>query len=231
MIGKELAVCSVSVHRTVSGVPDWLPANWPLSGKLRRCTAIIHRTVRWCIGLSGEPTVASATVGRQIRGRRVARSNGRLGAPDSVRCANLHEVAMVDCAKNGRKSRIRYEQWMSGGAPDCLVHHPTEGNFGLPRMPPTAPSCLGAIKGTPRRMEESPKHILSILSLPHSVSAHLIDFVSDLSSVLVVNLLRFIWAQVLACVRAYWCGFVCVASHPYSCAFTVIFIVRARDSN
>jgi hypothetical protein len=36
-------------------------------------------------------------------------------------------------------------------------------------------------------MEESSKHTLSILSLPHSVFAHLIDFVSDLSSVLVVN--------------------------------------------
>jgi hypothetical protein len=41
-------------------------------------------------------------------------------------------------------------------------------------------------------MEESPKHTLSILRLPHSVSVHLIDFVSDSSSVLVVNLLRFI---------------------------------------
>jgi hypothetical protein len=76
-------------------------------------------------------------------------------------------------------------------APDmnsgCPVRHPTEGKISLPRMPPTAPSCLGAIKGTPRRMEELPKHILSILSLSHSVSAHLIDRVSDLSSVLVVN--------------------------------------------
>jgi hypothetical protein len=78
-------------------------------------------------------------------------------------------------------------------------------------------------------MEESPKHTLSILNLPHSVSAHLIDFLSDLSSVLVVNLLRFIRAQVLAmCV--YCCGFVCVASLPYSSAFTLIFVVRARDS-
>jgi hypothetical protein len=50
--------------------------------KNRRCTAIIHRTVRWCTGLSGEPTVASATVGRAIRGRRVARANGQQGAPD-----------------------------------------------------------------------------------------------------------------------------------------------------
>jgi hypothetical protein len=70
---------------------------------------------------------------------------------------------------------------------ECPVRHPTEGKICLPRMPPTAPSCLGVIKGTPRRMEESPKHTLSILSLPHTVSAHLIDRVSDLSSVLVVN--------------------------------------------
>jgi hypothetical protein len=114
---------------------------------------------------------------------------------------------------------------------DCLVRHPTEGKISLPRMPPMAPSCLGAIKGTPRRMEEALKHTLSILSLLHSVFAHLIDFVSDLSSVLVVNSLCFIRAQVLACVCAYCCGFVCVASHPYSCALTLIFVVRARDSN
>jgi hypothetical protein len=75
---------------------------------------------------------------------------------------------------------------------DCRVRHPTEGKISLPRMPPTAPSCLGAIKGTPRHMEESPKHTLSILSLPQSVSAHLIDRISDLSSVLVVNSLCFI---------------------------------------
>jgi hypothetical protein len=40
-------------HIGLSGAPGWSPANWPLSGKLRRCTAIIHRTVRWCTGLSG----------------------------------------------------------------------------------------------------------------------------------------------------------------------------------
>jgi hypothetical protein len=37
-------------------------------------------------------------------------------------------------------------------------------------------------------MEESTKHTLNILRLSHSVSAHPIDFLSDLSSVLVVNL-------------------------------------------
>jgi hypothetical protein len=40
---------------------------------------------------------------------------------------------------------------MNSGYP---VRHPTEGKISLPRMPPTAPSCLGAIKGAPRRMEE-----------------------------------------------------------------------------
>jgi hypothetical protein len=109
-----------------------------------------------------------------------------------VRCVNGYNCATVGCAILGRRSAPDNEQWMSGGAPDCPVRYPTEGKNCLPRMPPTAPSCLGAIKGTPRRMEESPKHTLSILSLPHSVSVHLIDFLSDLSSVLVVNLLRFI---------------------------------------
>jgi hypothetical protein len=55
-------------------------------GKIWRRTAIIHRTVRWCTGLSGELTVASATVGCAIRGRRVARANGRHGAPDCLVC-------------------------------------------------------------------------------------------------------------------------------------------------
>jgi hypothetical protein len=43
--------------------------------------------------------------------------------------------------------------WLSGGASDCPVRHSTEGRNCLPRLSPTAPSCLGAIKGTPRRME------------------------------------------------------------------------------
>jgi hypothetical protein len=90
-------------------------------------------------------------------------------------------------------------------APDmysgCPVHHSTEGKICLPRLSPTAPSCLGAIKGTPRRIEETPKHSLSNSKSPHSVSTHLIDRVSDLSSVLAVNSMCFICAQVLACVR------------------------------
>jgi hypothetical protein len=38
-------------------------------------------------------------------------------------------------------------------APDCPVRPTTEGKDGLPDLFSTAPSCLGAIKETPRRME------------------------------------------------------------------------------
>jgi hypothetical protein len=203
--------CSVWVHRTVRWCTGQCPVRQASSGELATFgkysaaygynspdCPVVHRTVWWCTGLSGEPIAASATVGRAIRARRVAPANGRLGnrtvrcAPDSVRCANGYNSATVGCAILGRRSAPDNEQWMSGGAPDCPVCHPIQGKNCLPGMPPAAPSCLGAIKGTPRRMEESPKHTLSILNLPHSASAHLIDFLSDLSSVLVVNLLRFI---------------------------------------
>jgi hypothetical protein len=120
-IGKSwlcsASCCSIWVHRTVrwctglsGGAPDSVRcarlalANWPLSRIHRRRTAIIHRTVWWCIGLSGEPKVASTTVGRAIRARRVAPANGRLGAPDSVRCANGYNSATVGCVILGRRS-------------------------------------------------------------------------------------------------------------------------------
>jgi hypothetical protein len=152
-------------HTGLSGAPGWPPANWPLSVKLRRRTAIIY----W---MSGEPTTAKSVgdawpAPTVDRGHRTVRC-----APDSVWCANGPEAAMVSCARLERRSRTGHEQWLSGGAPDCPVRHPTEGNFGLPRMPPTAPSCLGAIKGTPRLMEESPKHSLIIPKHQDSILAH-----------------------------------------------------------
>jgi hypothetical protein len=51
-----------------------------------------------------------------------------------------------------------------------------------------APSCLGAIKGTPRHMEEKTKHPLSIVDHSHFILAHLFDILSDLSFVLVRTL-------------------------------------------
>jgi hypothetical protein len=163
------------VHRTVSGAPGWL-CELAALGFRRRCTAINHRTVRWCTGLSGgapdcpvSQQLARPTVDRVIRARRVAEPTVRRGhrtvrcAPYSVRCANGSESSTVGCAKIGKKS-----------APDCPVHQSTEGKNCLPGMLSTAPSYLGAIKGTPRRMEEYTKHSLSIPKHQDSNSAHLI---------------------------------------------------------
>jgi hypothetical protein len=71
---------------------------------------------------------------------------------------------------------------MSDGTPDCPVRHPTEGKNCLPGLLSTAPSCLGVIKGTPRRMEEYTKHSLIIPKHQDFILAHLIRCDSNLSS-------------------------------------------------
>jgi hypothetical protein len=128
------------------GAPDSVrcarlsPVKRPLSGKDQRRTAIIHRTVWWCTGLSGEPRVASATVGHAIHERRVARTNGRQGAPDCPVCTGQCLVRHRARNCNGRlrliwkaiahRTAIGTVRWctgLSGGAPDCPVHHTTEG--------------------------------------------------------------------------------------------------------
>jgi hypothetical protein len=53
------------------------------------------------------------------------------------------------------------------------VRQSTEGKISLPRLLSTAPSCLGAIKGTPRRMEENTKHTYNIPKHQVIDSAHL----------------------------------------------------------
>jgi hypothetical protein len=68
--------------------------------------------------------------------------------------------------RRNRSASLKKERnphWtVSGGAPDCPVRQATEGKKCLPGMHSTASSCLAAIKGTPRRMEEKTKHSLSI---------------------------------------------------------------------
>jgi hypothetical protein len=117
---KDLARCSIIsaqsgtpdcpvVHRTVSGAPGWSPVNRPLSGKVWRRTAIIHRTVRWCIGLSGEPTVVYAN-GRP-RNPRATRgsSNGRQRAPDCPVCTEQCPVRQLARSCNSRMCQKRKE--------------------------------------------------------------------------------------------------------------------------
>jgi hypothetical protein len=166
--------------------------------------AIIHRTVRWCTGLSGEPTVACACPVRQS----AQRSNGRI-------CQIWKEI----------KHRTVYRT--------CPVRHKTEGKDSLPCWSSTTPSCLGAIKGTPRHMEESPKHSLSILKHPDSTPMHLILCVSDLSSIWVAN--SVCCTSSSSCDLCAWLCFgfescVCCSPLPYFCASFVIIIVRARGS-
>jgi hypothetical protein len=79
---------------------------------------------------------------------------------------------------------------MSGGAPNCPVCHSIEGKNCLPIGSPTASSCLGAIQGTPRRMEQHTKHSLIILRRLDSTATHSDRCVRDLSTIWVVNSLR-----------------------------------------
>jgi hypothetical protein len=110
-------------------------------------------------------------------------------------------------------------QDLSGAAPDYPVRHSAEGKESLPCWSSTAPSCLGAIKGTPRRMEESPKHSLSILRHPDSAPAHSLCCVRDLSSIRVANSLCCHLSSSLHLCAWLCCEFescVCCSSQPYS---------------
>jgi hypothetical protein len=150
-------------------------AGFRRTGHSRECLAtygynspdcpVAHRTVRWRIGLSGgapdcpvsqrSPTQRSAvqSVGDAWPTPTVGRGHRTVsGAPTAT---NLQWSATPELEGDHAAD-------MNSG---CPVRHPTEGKDSLPCWPPTTPSCLGAIKGTPRRMEESLKHTLSILRL------------------------------------------------------------------
>jgi hypothetical protein len=122
------------------------------------------------------------TVGHAICGRRVARNNGRLGTLDcpvrqpTPRTNSRMRQIWKEIAHRTATVTVRWCTGLSGAPPD-------RGKFGLPCWPPTAPSCLGAIKGTPRRMEEYTKPSRNILRLPDSDSTLLILSVSNLSSI------------------------------------------------
>jgi hypothetical protein len=136
-----------------------------------------------CTGLSGEPTIGRANGRlrdpRETRGR----ANGREGAPDcpvctglsgvhrTVRCANGSQAPKVDYAPEGNKSAPDSVRC----APDCPVRQAAEGKICLPGLLSTAPSRVGAIKGTPRRMKEDTKHSLITLDHSQSIPAHLFD--------------------------------------------------------
>ena len=153
------------VHRTVSGAPGCLDLKTPLSGICRRRTAKIHRTVRCAPDCPVSQRSAGPTVGRAICAGHVAEPTARRGHR-TVRCAP--DMSGAPTAPRSATSTALFKEGNRAPdsvrcAPDCPVRQSTEGKISLPRLLSTAPSCLGAIKGTPRRMEELPKHSLSIL--------------------------------------------------------------------
>jgi hypothetical protein len=86
-------------HTRLSGAPGWSAVNSSLSGFDGGVRLKFTR-------LSGEPTVASATVDRATRGRRVARSNSRLGTPDCPVCTEQCPVRQSTLRTNGRMRLI-----------------------------------------------------------------------------------------------------------------------------
>ena len=102
------------VHRTVSGgAPDSVRCarltlvKRPLSGIRRRCTSKIHRTVRWCTGLSGEPTVSRGNGWPRIPCVTRGRANGHIGAPDCPVCTGQCPVRQRLQIFNGRLRQNR----------------------------------------------------------------------------------------------------------------------------
>ena len=154
-------------------------AKWPLSGIHRRRTAIIHRTVR----CAPDCPVSQRSAARSARdtwpSQRLEGGTGHVWcAPDM---SGAHRTCPVrqrlsGCQRSAApiKERNRAPDTVRC-APDCPVRQTTEGKNGLPDLLSTAPSCLEAIKGTPRRMEDITKHPLSILDHSHSTLAHLFD--------------------------------------------------------
>jgi hypothetical protein len=152
----------------------------------------VHRTVRWCTGQCPVRQASSGklaalgnssatygynspdcpvsqrsvgpTVGRAICAGHVAepRLEGGTGLSGVHRTCPVRQ-RLSGCQRSALPFKERNpHRTVSGGAPDCLVRQETEGKNCLPRLLSTAPSCLGAIKGTPRRMEEYTKHSQSI---------------------------------------------------------------------
>jgi hypothetical protein len=91
MLGLGAPDCPV-VHQTVSGALGPVPMNRPL-GTRRRRMAIIHRTVRWCTGLSGESSAAKSSLSGNVQWRtaiihRTVRWGTGLSGEPTVDCAN-----------------------------------------------------------------------------------------------------------------------------------------------
>jgi hypothetical protein len=186
----EFSQTSTSLWCTgLSGAQAGPATNSSLSGKRNGVATKIHRTVRCAPDCPVSQRRPQPTVDSAISGRRVARANGRLVTPDCPVCTGQCPVRQRDQRSNDQLCLIRKEiehrtanvhvRWCTGlsGAP------PNRTQNCLPIGTSTAPSCLGVIKGTPRRMEHYTKHSLNILRHLDSTITQSVHRVRDLSTV------------------------------------------------
>jgi hypothetical protein len=171
--GIEMALFNQSLRSL--GAPDSVrcarlaTVNWLLSGSDQRRTALNHRTVWWCTILSGEPfTGEVVAIGKRL----TAYGYKSPDCPVSQRSAGPTVGRVIRARRVAEPTVRRGHRTVSGAPTTCPVRQATEGKNCLPGMLSTAPSYLGAIKGTPRRMEEDIKHSLSIPKHQDFNSAH-----------------------------------------------------------
>jgi hypothetical protein len=169
---EQPRICSVWEHRTVRWCTRQCPVRQAGSSEV---VALGNSPATYgynspdcpvCTRLSGEPTV-----GRAICAGHVAEPTARRGhrtCPVRQRLSGCQRSGAPVKERNRAPDTVRC-------VPDCPVRQTTEGKNCLPRLLSTAPSCLGAIKGTPRRMEETTKHPLSTIDHSHIILAHLFD--------------------------------------------------------
>jgi hypothetical protein len=162
------------VHQTLSGAQAaqrWTRCSQESSRALRlKFTGLsgVHRTVRWANSARAN--------GRQCD-QRVTRGPSQQ-SPGHTGLFGVHQtVSGVPRGPRAQRSASPKKErnralFMSGGASDCPVRQPTKGKNCLPSGDPTTPSYLGAIKGTPKRMEHYTKPPLNILRRLDSANTH-----------------------------------------------------------
>jgi hypothetical protein len=160
------------VHRTLSGAQAGPTTNSLLSGITEDAAAKIHRII-WCA-----PDCAVSQ--QRPRQRSAARSTCNQRATHGQRQRSLGRTGLSGVARGpmvqrsaSPKKETNHALFISGSASNYPVRQQTEGKNSLPNGDPTAPSYIGAIKGTPRRMEHNTKPPLNILRRLDSASTHL----------------------------------------------------------
>jgi hypothetical protein len=174
----------------------WEKLNWRSLAKASQTCISLRRT-----GLSGvHRTVSGAQAGTLGEKAALGKKTGRCGynSPD---CPVGHEASGWQRSPSPNKEEnralftVRWCTGLSGAPTDRRQPEPSKWNS-------NGPSCLGAIKGTPRRMEQDTKHPLNILQRLDFASAHLIHCDRDLSTFLSCD------SVALFCVLSFW--LVCV---------------------